>query len=324
MGDTAHPFRPRGSWVEVTLFMAPRLLAPTRGGRLDRPRAGPCRRPPRCSAEWDELQSRASEGLTELQEFLTSGPFPIEPEQIDAARDAAVELLQGEAVRASALEGATAAAEAVAGLFLGIVVLFFLLKDGARIWQFFLSPASGHRLRRLQLVGTRSVDVLGGYVRGTTIVAFVDALVIGIALAILGVPLAFPLALVVFLGAFIPLVGASAAAILAALIALVANGPIVALIVIGIVIAVNQLEGDVLAPIVLGKALSLHRLAILLALTAGTILAGIIGALLSVPVAAVAWAAVSTWAQDKKQTGMSPDEAAALSSGEGARASAGP
>ncbi|CAN5815919.1 hypothetical protein BH24ACT8_BH24ACT8_22760 [soil metagenome] len=156
------------------------------------------------------------------------------------------------------------------------------------------------------------------------IVAFVDALVIGIALAILGVPLAFPLALVVFLGAFIPLVGASAAAILAALIALVANGPIVALIVIGIVIAVNQLEGDVLAPIVLGKALSLHRLAILLALTAGTILAGIIGALLSVPVAAVAWAAVSTWAQDKKQTGMSPDEAAALSSGEGARASAGP
>jgi predicted PurR-regulated permease PerM len=98
----------------------------------------------------------------------------------------------------------------------------------------------------------------------------------------------------------------------------------VALIVIGIVIAVNQLEGDVLAPIVLGKALSLHRLAILLALTAGTILAGIIGALLSVPVAAVAWAAVSTWAQDKKQTGMSPDEAAALSSGEGARASAGP
>lgn len=140
------------------------------------------------------------------------------------------------------------------------------------------------------MVGTRSVGVLGGYVRGTTIVAFVDALVIGIALAILGVPLAFPLALVVFLGAFIPLVGASAAGILAALIALVANGPIVALIVIGIVIGVNQLEGDVLAPIVLGKALSLHPLAILLALTAGTIRAGIIGALLSVPVTAVAWA----------------------------------
>lgn len=124
-----------------------------------------------------------------------------------------------------------------------------------------------------------------------------DALVIGIAPAILGVPLAFSLALVVFLGAFIP---------------------------IGIVIAVNQLEGDVLAPIVLGEALSLHPLAILLALTAGTILADIIGALLSVPVAAVAWAAVSTWAQDKKQTALSPDEAAALLAGEGARDGGGP
>jgi hypothetical protein len=163
------------------------------------------------------------------------------------------------------------------------------------------------------VVGTRSVGVLGGYVRGTTIVAFVDALVIGIALAILGVPLAFPLALVVFLGAFIPLVGASAAGILAALIALVANGPIVALIVIGIVIGVNQLEGALAPPA--GDPAGAdrrhdpgrhHRCA---ALRAGD---------------RCRLGAVSTWAQDKKQTGMSPDEAAALSSGEGARASAGP
>jgi len=106
----------------------------------------------------------------------------------------------------------------------------------------------------------------------------------------------------VFIGAFIPLVGATVAGILAALIALVASGPLVALIVIGVVIAVNQIEGDVLAPIVLGRALSLHPLVILLALTAGTILAGIIGALLSVPVAAVLWSAASTWNEDKKET----------------------
>lgn len=258
--------------------------------------------------EWEELSTRAGEGLTELQTFLTSGPLPISEEQLEQGREALLELAQGDQVRTGAVAGATAAVEVVAGLFLGAVLLFFLLKDGARIWRFFLQPATGHRLRRLELVGERSVAVLGGYVRGTAIVALVDAVVIGVALAILGVPLAFPLALVVFLGAFIPLVGATVAGIVAALVALVANGPFVALIVVGVVIAVNQLEGDVLAPVVLGKALALHPLAILLALTAGTILAGIIGALLSVPLAAVAWTAVSTWSRDKRETTRSTGE----------------
>ncbi len=252
--------------------------------------------------EWEELRDQAEQGFEEFQRFLTSGPIPIDAAQLDQARDAVLELLQGEQVRTGALAGATAAAEVVAGMFLGVVLLFFLLKDGERIWTFFLQPATGHRRRRLELVGRRSVEVLGGYVRGTAVVALVDAVIIGIALAVLGVPLAFPLALVVFLGAFIPLVGATVAGILAALVALVANGPVVALIVVGVVIAVNQLEGDILAPVVLGKALSLHPLAILLALTAGTILAGIIGALLAVPLAAVAWTAVTTWAEDKRRT----------------------
>ena len=252
--------------------------------------------------EWEELRDQAEQGFEEFQRFLTSGPIPIDADQLGQARDAVVELAQGEQVRTGALAGATAAAEVVAGMFLGVVLLFFLLKDGERIWTFFLQPTSGHRRRRLELVGGRSVEVLGGYVRGTAVVALVDAVIIGIALAVLGVPLAFPLALVVFLGAFIPLVGATVAGILAALVALVANGPVVALIVLGVVIAVNQLEGDILAPVVLGKALSLHPLAILLALTAGTIVAGIIGALLAVPLAAVAWTAVTTWAEDKRRT----------------------
>ena len=126
-------------------------------------------------------------------------------------------------------------------------------------------------------------------------------MVIGVALAILGVPLALPLAVVVFLGAFVPLVGATVAGTLAALVALVASGPITALIVVGVVIAVNQLEGDILAPVVLGQALALHPLAILLALTAGTIVAGIVGALLSVPFAAVAWTAVKTFRETAPQ-----------------------
>ncbi len=252
--------------------------------------------------EWGELVTRAGEGLAELEGFLTNGPLPISGDQLTQGREAAVEFLQGDSVRTGAIAGATAAAEAVTGLFLGAVILFFLLKDGPKIWAFLLQSFSGNRLRRMEKVGDRSVEVLGGYVRGTAIVALVDAVIIGGALAILKVPLALPLALVVFIGAFIPLVGATVAGILAALIALVANGPLVALIVIGVVIAVNQIEGDVLAPIVLGRALSLHPLVILLALTAGTILAGIIGALLSVPVAAVLWTAASTWNEDKKAT----------------------
>ncbi|MDQ3627310.1 MAG: AI-2E family transporter [Actinomycetota bacterium] len=253
----------------------------------------------RVRSQWDDLRARAEEGLSELQRFLGSGPLPIDEGQLDQARTALVEALQGEQFRSGAIAGAFAAVEAVAGVFLGAVILFFLLKDGERIWEFLLRPLSGNRARRMRLVGERCVDVLGSYVRGTAVIALVDSVIIGIALVVLGVPLALPLALVVFVGAFIPLVGASVAGALAALVALVANGPVTALIVLGVVIAVNQIEGDVLAPVVLGRALSLHPLAILLALTVGTILAGIIGALLSVPLAAVAWTAVTAWNEDR-------------------------
>jgi predicted PurR-regulated permease PerM len=121
---------------------------------------------------------------------------------------------------------------------------------------------------------------------------------IGAALLILQVPLALPLAMVVFIGAFIPIVGATMAGILAALVALVANGPVVALIVVAVVVAVNQLEGNLLQPVVMGKSLQLHALVILLALTAGTLLAGIVGAVLAVPITAVAWAIIKVWTSD--------------------------
>jgi predicted PurR-regulated permease PerM len=244
---------------------------------------------------WRELADSAEQGLDELQDFLADGPLGVTQQQVTAAREALSELLASDRVQSGAVAGATAAAEALAGLFLGAVVLFFLLKDGRTIFEFFISPLDGRHQARARRIGDQSVTVLGGYVRGTAVVALVDAVVIGLALVILRVPLALPLATIVFLGAFIPLIGATVAGILAALVALVANGPVSALIVVGVVIAVNQLEGDLLAPVVIGKALSLHPLAILLALTAGTILAGIIGALLAVPIAAVGWAAIKEW-----------------------------
>jgi predicted PurR-regulated permease PerM len=245
--------------------------------------------------EWDELRATAEDGFIELQRYLTGGPLGITEEQIEQARQAAADFLTSATVSSGALAGAAVAAEVVAGIFLGLVVLFFLLKDGQKIWDFLVRPLPEHSHERAHRIGARAVDVLGGYVRGTAIVALVDAVVIGVALGILGVPLALPLATIVFLGAFIPLVGATLAGIVAALVALVANGPGTMLIVVAVVIAVNQLEGDLLAPIVLGRAVRLHALAILLALTAGTILSGIIGALLAVPLTAVAWTVIREW-----------------------------
>ncbi|MRG60206.1 AI-2E family transporter [Agromyces sp. CFH 90414] len=245
--------------------------------------------------QWGALVESASEGFDDLVEWVQTLPFPIDQEQIDQARDWVVDFVTSAQFSSGAIAGISAAAEVVTGALLVVVVGFFLLKDGDRIWAFFLRPFDGERLARGRRIGETSVKVLGGYIRGTAIIAFVDAAAIGIGLAVLQVPLALPLAVIVFLGAFIPLVGATVAGILAALVALVANGPIVALIVIAIVIAVNQLEGDLLQPVVMAQSLKLHPLVILVALTAGTILGGIIGAVLAVPITAVGWAIIKVW-----------------------------
>ncbi len=244
--------------------------------------------------QWRELAVSASEGFEDLLEWLRTLPF-LDQAQIDAAREAIVDFVTSAEFGTGALAGVSAAAEVVTGTLLMVVVLFFFLKDGDRIWAFFLRPFHGPRLERGRRIGETSVKVLGGYVRGTAVIALVDAVAIGAGLAILQVPLALPLAVIVFLGAFIPLVGATIAGILAALVALVANGPIVALIVVAIVIAVNQLEGDLLQPVVMAQSLKLHPLVILIALTAGTILGGIVGAVLAVPIAAVGWAIIKVW-----------------------------
>lgn len=241
------------------------------------------------------LVDSANEGLDDLQAWLADLPIPIDAEQVESARTAIVDFVTSAEFGAGAIAGVSAATEFIAGTLLVLVVLFFFLKDGDRIWNFFLRPFDGVRLERGRRIGVTSVKVLGGYVRGTAIIALVDAVAIGIALAILQVPLALPLAVIVFLGAFIPLVGATVAGILAALVALVANGPVVALIVVAVVIAVNQLEGDLLQPVVMAQSLKLHPLVILIALTAGTILGGIVGAVLAVPIAAVGWAIIKVW-----------------------------
>lgn len=214
-----------------------------------------------------ELVSSATEGFDQLYAFAQNGPIPIDDAQIQQARDAAVDFATSSTAGAGAISGLSAVNGFIAGALLMVVILFFFLKDGEKIWAFMLRAFKGKRLVKARRVGYSSMAVLGGYVRGTAIVALVDSVFIGIALVILGVPLALPLAAIVFIGAFIPLVGATLAGVLAALIALVANGPFVALMVIVVVIVVNQLEGNFLQPVVMGRTLQVHALVILLALT---------------------------------------------------------
>lgn len=245
--------------------------------------------------EWAELASHASEGFDQLYAYAKEGPIPVDDKVINDAKNTVMDFVSSSSFSSGALTGLSAVSSFVAGIILMAVVLFYFLKDGVHIWQFFLSYLKGERRRKATLAGTRTMEVLGGYIRGTSIVAAVDAVFIGGALFILQVPLALPLAVLTFIGAFIPLVGATAAGAFAVLIALVSNGPGVALLVLIVVIVVNQLEGNFLQPVLMGKSLNVHGLVILLALTIGTILAGIIGAVLSVPFAAVTWAIIKVW-----------------------------
>jgi len=245
--------------------------------------------------QWSDLQDSAVDGFKQLQGWVTSLPISISDSQIQDATKTVTDFITSAQFGSGALAGASATANFLTGLVLMIVVLFFFLKDGPRIWEFLLRPFSGSGYARARRVGDRVVSTLGGYVRGTAAVAAVDAIGIGIGIAIVGVPLALPLAVVVFITAFIPIVGATAAGILAALVALVALGPVQALVVVGIVVLVNQLEGNFLQPVLMGRTLKLHGLVILVGLTAGTVLAGITGAVMSVPLLAAAWGAVQVW-----------------------------
>ncbi|MGC5077234.1 AI-2E family transporter [Agrococcus sp. DT81.2] len=246
-------------------------------------------------SQLDDLVAQASEGIDRVIEWVSTLPFAPTAEQIQQGRDAIIDFLTSAQFGSGALAGVSAAANFLTGFALMVVVLFFFLKDGPAIWEFMLRPFEGERYARGKRIGEKTVETLGGYVRGTALIAAVDAVGIGLVLAFAQVPLALPLAVLVFLLAFVPLVGATVAGALATLVALVANGEVVALIVLGAVILVNQLEGNFLQPVVMGRSLRLHALVVLIALTIGTVLGGIVGAVLSVPIAAVAWGIVQVW-----------------------------
>jgi predicted PurR-regulated permease PerM len=264
-------------------------------------------------AQSGELAAKAATGVDQLHSFLNSGPIPVSDDQLTAARDSIQEFFTSSSFGAEALTGARTIGEGLAGVVLMAVTLFFLLLDGEKIRNFLIGFIPADHQARARLAAERSTLVLGGYVRGTAIVAAVDGLVVGIALAIMGVPLALPLGVFIFIGGFIPIIGATAAGTLAVAIALISNGPVTALIVLAVVIGVNQLEHHFLQPVLMGRVLSIHGLAILLALAAGSMLAGITGALLAVPLTAVGWTIIKTWsAREGSPVPAAVPEAAAI------------
>lgn len=245
--------------------------------------------------QWQELSDSATQGFQQAVTWAQGLPFAPSQDQIDEWIGALQDFVTSSQFGSGAIAGVSAVASFITGFVLLVVILFFFLKDGPRMWEFLLRPFHGAQYERAQRVGHKTVTVLGSYVRGTASVAAVDAIGILIGLLILQVPLAIPLAVLVFLLAFIPIVGAVTAGVLAALVALVAQGPIIALVVVLIVIAVNQLEGNFLQPVLMGRSLKLHSFVVLVVLAGGTAIGGILGTLLAVPLTAVVWGIIQVW-----------------------------
>ncbi|WP_460958337.1 AI-2E family transporter [Parasphingorhabdus pacifica] len=241
-----------------------------------------------------ELQRQVALSLNEIRLWLERGPLHVGQEQLLSYLDQARQWIQENQgmLTSGALSTASTFGNVLTGLILALFTLVFFLHDGRRVWLFVVRIAPTGARAQIDAAGSRGFASLVGYVRATALVAVVDALGIGVGLALVGVPLAVPLAALVFLGGFVPIVGAVASGLVAVLVALVTNGVVAAVIVIGIVLAVQQLEGNVLQPLLLGRAVQLHPLAVVLAISAGVVVAGIIGALLAVPLVAVINSAV--------------------------------
>lgn len=243
--------------------------------------------------QFGELETSVDEAVNEVVRWLVQGPFDLERSQIDEGVQNGLDSLRSNAggIGKGVLSGASLLAEVIAGLLLMIVLVFFFVHDGRGMWEFGLSLVPKGRRELVDGAGREVWTATAGYMRGVALIAVVDAVLIGIALALIGVPLVVPLMVLVFFGAFIPLVGAVASGAIAALVALISNGVVDAALVVAAIVAIQQIEGDLLYPNVVGRMIRLHPVAILLVLTAGTVVAGIVGALLSIPVAAAIWTA---------------------------------
>ncbi|WP_027645853.1 AI-2E family transporter [Salinispora pacifica] len=236
-----------------------------------------------------ELSEKSSQGVRQIQNWLQTGPLGLDDQQLNNyINDAEAWLNENvDGLTSGALSTAATLAEVLTGTILVLFATFFFLRDGSRIWRFLVRLVPVNARWKIDDAGRASWQTLGAYVRATVLVAFIDALGIGIFLVIFDIPFAFPLAALIFLASFIPIIGATLSGGVAVLVALVDSGPITALIILGVVIGVQQLEGHVLQPLIMGRAVAIHPLAVIVGIAAGVVLAGITGALIAVPLIAV-------------------------------------
>ncbi len=243
---------------------------------------------PLVAAEAPALIESAGGGVQEIEALLADDPFNLGIDGptglLEAARDQLGQLTDYTGQAAAA---ASATFEALAGLLLLFIILFFYLKDGRRLTEGIISLLPEPSRPRVRQAADRAWHTLGSYFRGQMLVALVDAIAIGIGLLILGIPLAVPLAVLIFFGALFPLIGALLTGALAVLVALAHGGLTSALLVLALILVVQQVEGNVLQPIIIGRAIDLHPLLVLLSVTAGGVTLGILGAFLAVPAAAI-------------------------------------
>ncbi|MEJ7796946.1 MAG: AI-2E family transporter [Solirubrobacteraceae bacterium] len=245
--------------------------------------------------QFADLADSVQDGIRQAGDALAEPPFNLSQEDIQRQIDDSISRLSDSsgALTDGALQGAVVVGEVLTGMIITLLLLFFFLKDGPGIWRWIVETFGGRQRTRLDELARRSYGALTGYVRGLAFVGVVDATFIGVGLAVLGIPLVVPLMLLTFLGAFVPLIGAFAAGLAAVLIALVSGGVVKALIVFALVVAVQQVEGHVLYPLIMGRSAHVHPIAIILALATGGVLAGVIGVFISVPLVTVAATALS-------------------------------
>ena len=255
-----------------------------------------------------ELQRQATAGLGEVERWLNGPPLHLTTTQLTQYLQSAQRSLTGgrDQLLSGALAATATAGHVVAGVFLTLFASYFFLAQGDSIWAWVVRLLPRVARRPVDEAGRRGWVTLTSFVRATVLVALTDALGIGIGAVALGVPLALPLAVLVLLGSFVPIVGALVSGSFAVLIALVAQGPFTALLMLAVVIVVQQLESHVLQPFLLGRAVRVHPLAVILAIAAGVLLAGIVGALFAVPLVAVANTVVASLVG--RDDSLHPDE----------------
>ena len=255
---------------------------------------------PQVSGQWEEVADAAADGAKKLQDLLSEEPFNISSSQVDKGVEQIVGQLQGNAgnIAGGVLTGVSTAGSFLITALLALVLCFFFLKDGPRFVPWMGALVGPRAAPHVAEVAVRSWTALSGFIKAQALVGLIDAVAIGAGLIVLDIPFGIPLAVLIFFGAFIPIVGATVTGALAALVALVTNGVTSAIIVVILVLVVQQLEGNVLQPILVGRTLDMHPALVILAVTAGGSLAGIVGTFLAVPALAV-WTAAFRYARSQ-------------------------